>query len=151
MRAAAHSPRSSNPRQSDSEARRHRSPPAGHLSCSLRVDPIGPLPNPGSTCRPVWQKTRGSPLAHHSLGRLLRVELRTIWTNEPAHVTRIRRILYMLRSARQPSGMDQPGFRLHPLRGEYQGHRGIAVSGNWRIAFRFEASEAIDFDLVDYH
>ena len=38
------------------------------------------------------------------------------------HVTRIRRILYMLRSARQAHDMDQPGFRLHPLRGEYQNH-----------------------------
>ena len=36
-------------------------------------------------------------------------------------VTRTRRILYMLRSARQPRDMDQPGFRLHPLRGAYQG------------------------------
>ena len=68
-----------------------------------------------------------------------------------AHVTRIRRILYMLRSARQPSDMDQPGFRLHPLRGEYQGHWSAAVSGNWRIVFRFEAGGAMDVDLVDYH
>ena len=68
-----------------------------------------------------------------------------------AHVTRIRRILYMLRSARQPRDMDQPGFRLHPLRGEYQGHWSVAVSGNWRIVFRFEAGEAMGVDLVDYH
>ena len=68
-----------------------------------------------------------------------------------AHVTRIRRLLYMLRSARQPSDMEQPGFRLHPLRGEYQGHWSVAVWGNWRIVFRFEAGEAIDVDLVDYH
>ena len=47
--------------------------------------------------------------------------------------------------------MDQPGFRLHPLRGEYQGHWSVAVSGNWRIVFRFEAGEAMDVDLVDYH
>ena len=57
----------------------------------------------------------------------------------------------MLRSARQPRDMDQPGFRLHPLRGEYQGHWSVAVSGNWRIVFRFEAGEAMDVDLVDYH
>ena len=47
--------------------------------------------------------------------------------------------------------MDQPGFRLHPLRGEYQGHWSVAVSGNWRIVFRFEAGEAVDVDLIDYH
>ena len=67
------------------------------------------------------------------------------------HVTRIRRILYMLRSARQPLDMDQPGFRLHPLRGEYPNHWSVAVSGNWRIVFRFEAGEAVNIDLVDYH
>ena len=66
------------------------------------------------------------------------------------HVTRIRRILYMLRSARQPRDMDQPGFRLHPLRGEYQGHWSVTVSGNWRIVFCFEAGEATDVDLVDH-
>ena len=27
----------------------------------------------------------------------------------------------------------------------------VAVSGNWRIVFRFEAGEAVDVDLVDYH
>ena len=69
----------------------------------------------------------------------------------PALVTRIRRILYMLRSAREPRDMDQPGFRLHPLRGVYQGYWSLAVSGNWRIVFRFEAGEAMDVDLVDYH
>ena len=53
----------------------------------------------------------------------------------------------MLRSARQPHDMDQPGFRLHPLRGEYQDHWSVAVSGNWRIVFRFEAGEARDVDL----
>ena len=47
-----------------------------------------------------------------------------------SHVMRIRRILSMLRSARQPRDMDQPGFRLHPLRGEYQGHWSVVVSGN---------------------
>ena len=39
----------------------------------------------------------------------------------------------------------------HPLRGEYQGYWSVAVSGNWRIVFRFEAGEAMDVDLVDYH
>ena len=58
------------------------------------------------------------------------------------------RRLYARNDARD---MDQPGFRLHPLRGEYQGHWSVAVSGNWCIVFRFEAGEAVDIDLVDYH
>ena len=53
----------------------------------------------------------------------------------------------MLRSARQPRDMDQPGFRLHLLRGEYQDQRSVAVSGNWRIVFRFEAGEAMAVDF----
>ena len=27
----------------------------------------------------------------------------------------------------------------------------VTVSGNWRVVFRFEDSEAVDVDLVDYH
>ena len=29
--------------------------------------------------------------------------------------------------------------------------RSIRASGNWRVVFRFEDSEAVDVDLVDYH
>ncbi len=25
------------------------------------------------------------------------------------------------------------------------------VSGNWRVVFRFEDTEAVDVDLIDYH
>ena len=83
--------------------------------------------------------------------------LRRLYTRNDARalpatqVARIRRILAMLRLARQPRDMDQPGFRLHPLRGQYQDHWSVAVSGNWRIVFRFEAGEAVDIDLIDYH
>ena len=48
-------------------------------------------------------------------------------------------------------GPDLQDDTLNPLRGEYQGHWSVAVSGNWRIVFRFEAGEAMDVDLVDYH
>ena len=65
---------------------------------------------------------------------------------DPA-ATRSLRPPRMLRSARQPRDMDQPGFRLHPLRGEYQGHWSVDVSGSWRIVFRFEAGETMDVDL----
>ena len=87
-------------------------------------------------------------IRHKGLRRLYtRNDTRSL---DAAHVPRIRRILYMLRSARQPRDMDQPGFRLHSLRGEYQGFWSVAVSRNWRIVFRFEASEAVEVDLVDY-
>jgi toxin HigB-1 len=44
-----------------------------------------------------------------------------------------------------------PGWRLHPLKGKLQGFWSVTVSGNWRIIFRFEAGDAFDLDLVDYH
>ena len=34
--------------------------------------------------------------------------------------------------------MDQPGYALHPLRGDLRGYWAVRVSGNWRVVFRFE-------------
>ncbi len=47
--------------------------------------------------------------------------------------------------------MDQPRYRLHPLRGDLRGFWSVAISGNWRLIFRFEDGAACDVDLVDYH
>ncbi len=44
-----------------------------------------------------------------------------------------------------------PGWRLHPLKGDYEGFYSITVTGNWRIIFRFEDGDADDLDLIDYH
>lgn len=44
-----------------------------------------------------------------------------------------------------------PGWRLHPLKGDYAGFWSIKLTGNWRIVFRFEGGDAFDIDLVDYH
>ena len=69
----------------------------------------------------------------------------------PAHVERIRRILTVLQDAQGPSNVDLPGWRLHRLHGDMHGQWSIRVSGNWRIVFRFEGTEAVSVDLVDYH
>ena len=69
----------------------------------------------------------------------------------PRHVGKLRRILTLLETARSPQDMDVPGYRLHPLRGELQGHHAVWVSGNWRVTFRFEAGDVYDVDYVDYH
>ncbi len=68
-----------------------------------------------------------------------------------AHVARVERILARLDEATGPSGMDLPGFRLHPLKGDLTGCWSVAESANWRIVFRFEGANARDVDLVDYH
>ena len=66
-------------------------------------------------------------------------------------VSRLRRILAALHYASRPGEMDYPGFRLHPLYGGLRGLWSVRVSGNWRVVFRFEAGEAVDVDLIDYH
>lgn len=69
----------------------------------------------------------------------------------PIQAERIARILARLDVATGPSDMDLPGYRLHPLKGRWSGYWSVAVSGNWRITFRFEDSRPTDVDLVDYH
>ena len=69
----------------------------------------------------------------------------------PEHVAKIERILARLDVAEQPSAMNIPGYRLHPLRGELRGLWSVRVSGNWRIAFRFDGGNVRDVDFVDYH
>lgn len=67
------------------------------------------------------------------------------------HVGKIERILARLDEAAAPSHMSLPGFRLHPLKGDLAGSWSVNISGNWRIVFRFEGSNACDVDLIDYH
>jgi proteic killer suppression protein len=50
-----------------------------------------------------------------------------------------------------PPDMDLPGFRLHPLRGQRAGMWATAVTGNWRLTFRFDGKVAVDVDYEDYH
>ena len=69
----------------------------------------------------------------------------------PDHVAKVRRILARLDAAATVADVDAPGFRLHPLRGNLRGFWAVSVSGNWRVIFRFEAGDAFDVDLIDYH
>lgn len=69
----------------------------------------------------------------------------------PPANSRINLALADLDAASVPSDLDLPGYRLHPLRGDRRGLWSISISGNWRITFRFEAGDACDVDLVDYH
>ena len=69
----------------------------------------------------------------------------------PELADKVERILARLDVAAQPSDMDLPGYRLHPLRGEIAGLWSVRVSGNWRIVFRFEGPNVRDVDFVDYH
>ena len=44
-----------------------------------------------------------------------------------------------------------PGNRLEALRGNLRGFYSIRVNDQWRIIFRWEANNAHDVSLIDYH
>jgi plasmid maintenance system killer protein len=59
--------------------------------------------------------------------------------------------LALLETAFTVEDMNLPGLKLHQLKGDLAGFYAVSVSGNWRVIFRFEAGEASDVDLMDYH
>lgn len=70
----------------------------------------------------------------------------------PANLaTRLARILSRLNVAEKPEELNDPGFRLHLLRGDLAGYWSMRVSGNWRVVFRFRDGKPVDVDLIDYH
>jgi proteic killer suppression protein len=66
-------------------------------------------------------------------------------------VDRIEDALGLLDIATSPRDLDLPGFRLHPLKGALKGYWSITVSGNWRLVFRFDGTDVVDVDFIDYH
>ena len=66
------------------------------------------------------------------------------------HVAKLERILSVLDRSCDPEGMDLPGFRFHPLKGQWKGFHAVSVSGDWRVIFRFEHGHSVDVDYVDY-
>ena len=67
------------------------------------------------------------------------------------HVTRLRLILAALDAAENAGDMDVAGWRLHSLKGTRKGHWSVWVSGNWRVTFRFDGTDATDVNYEDYH
>ncbi len=67
------------------------------------------------------------------------------------HAQKLRDILVRLDAAGTVADMDLPGFRLHPLKGEFKGFWAVTVRANWRVIFRFAEGDALDVDYLDYH
>ncbi len=67
------------------------------------------------------------------------------------NVPRVERILERLALASEPSDMDWPGYRFHPLKGSSKGRYAVDASENWRITFGWNGEDAVDIDLEDYH
>lgn len=87
--------------------------------------------------------------AHKGLERFFRAGSKA--GIQAKHESRLRVQLGFLDHARVPQDMNAPGWRLHPLKGELDGHWSVDVSGNWRLTFRFEGEDAILVDYQDYH
>ena len=70
---------------------------------------------------------------------------------QAAHVSKLRRILSALDAAASPTDLNQPGFKLHALKGDQKGHWSVWVNGNWRVTFCFVGNDTELVDYRDYH
>jgi proteic killer suppression protein len=67
------------------------------------------------------------------------------------HTVKLRDILARLDAAGTVADLDLPGFRLHPLKGDFKGFWAVTVRANWRVVFRMAEGEIMDVDYIDYH
>jgi proteic killer suppression protein len=70
---------------------------------------------------------------------------------QPHHAPRLARQLRRLDEAANPSDMNIPGWKLHPLGGDLVGNYAVWVNGNWRLTFTFDGVDAVLVDYQDYH
>jgi len=70
---------------------------------------------------------------------------------QAAHAAKLRLQLAALDQAVRPEDLSMPSWGLHALRGDLKGNWAVAVSGNWRMIFSFEGTNAILVDYRDYH
>jgi proteic killer suppression protein len=62
------------------------------------------------------------------------------------------RKLMQLQNARTLTDLrSPPGNRLEPLKGRRAGQHSIRVNDQWRVCFRWNAGDAYDVEVCDYH
>ena len=62
------------------------------------------------------------------------------------------RKLRMLDAATQLEDLKAPpANRLEKLKGNRKGQYSVRINDQWRICFRFQHSDALDIEIVDYH
>lgn len=73
------------------------------------------------------------------------------YTAIPAqYAARIERMLDRLDASIVAEDMNLPGYKFHELKGKRKGVYSVAISGNWRMTFKFDVNSAIEVDLEDY-
>jgi toxin HigB-1 len=70
---------------------------------------------------------------------------------QPRHARRLRLILARLHASTGPRDMRLPGLDLHQLGGGRAGEWAVSVSGNWRVTFLFDGTDAVSVNYEDYH
>ena len=70
---------------------------------------------------------------------------------QAVHAKRLQLILGRLNASTSPRDMNLPGLYLHELKGDRQGTWSVRVSGNWRVTFKFDQTDAITVNYEDYH
>ncbi|WP_029008970.1 type II toxin-antitoxin system RelE/ParE family toxin [Azospirillum halopraeferens] len=65
------------------------------------------------------------------------------------NIGRIVRIIRALDAATKPDDMNLPGFHFHGLEGSARWS--VRVTGNRRLTFGWNGTDAVDVDLEDYH
>ena len=73
----------------------------------------------------------------------------TRWVN--IRVVAERKLQMLNRATRLDDLRVPPNNRLEALRGDRDGYFSIRINDQWRICFRFEAGNAFDVEIVDYH
>jgi proteic killer suppression protein len=60
-------------------------------------------------------------------------------------------VLYLHDAAELTDLRAPPGNRLEALKGRWRGYFSIRVNDQWRVVFRWQAGNAADVQVVDYH
>jgi proteic killer suppression protein len=70
---------------------------------------------------------------------------------QPKHASRLSLQLERLDDSSGPKDMDVAGWKLHELKANLAGIWAVWVSGNWRLTFMFQGTDAVLVNYEDYH
>ena len=70
---------------------------------------------------------------------------------DASHAKRLHTRLAVMNVAAAIEHLDQPGWRLHELKGTREGVWSIHVTKNYRLTFRFVDGDCHIVDYEDYH
>ena len=62
-----------------------------------------------------------------------------------------RKLLYLHDAAELGDLRAPPGNRLEALKGRWNGHHSIRINDQLRVVFRWQAGQAFDVAVLDYH